>query len=242
MRAIILAAGRGSRMGKLTEERPKCLVNFNGKTLLSRLFEVLNTSGIDKIAVVTGYKRELVSNIGIKEFHNKKWNETNMVSSLVCADEWLASEPCIVSYSDIFYDASAIKSLINSNSKLAITYDPKWRELWEQRFDDPLTDAETFKLNDDQCITDIGGKATSVQEIEGQYMGLLRFTPDSWKELLSVRKNLNKYERASLDMTSCLRKIVEAGSMPIKAIAYYGKWGEVDSIEDLKVYQSNLYP
>ena len=73
-------------------------------------------------------------------------------------------------------------------------------------------------------------------------MGLLRFTPDSWKELLSVRKNLNKYERASLDMTSCLRKMVEAGGIPIKAIAYYGKWGEIDSIEDLQVYQSNLYP
>ena len=100
MKAIILAAGRGSRMKKLTEDKPKCLIKLNGETLLDSQLRVLSNAGIEEIAIVTGYKRELLTNRGTLEFHNARWAKTNMVSSLTCAKEWLEKEPCIVSYSD----------------------------------------------------------------------------------------------------------------------------------------------
>ena len=102
MKAIILAAGRGSRMKDLTEDKPKCLVKLHGKSLLDSQLQALSDAGIAEIAIVTGYKRELLANRGLFEFHNSRWAETNMVSSLACAQEWLETEPCIVSYSDIF--------------------------------------------------------------------------------------------------------------------------------------------
>ena len=89
MIAIILAAGRGSRMKSMTDERPKCLVEVKGRTLLDRQINAIKTAGIKQISIVTGYKRELLSINGIKEFHNSNWAETNMVSSRACADEWL---------------------------------------------------------------------------------------------------------------------------------------------------------
>ena len=147
MKAIILAAGRGLRMRDLTDERPKCLVEMRGKVLLDWQLEALRGAGVSDIAIVAGYKSELLSNRGLVEFQNPRWAETNMVSSLACAQEWLLSEPCIVSYSDIFYEALAVESLIKSTARLAITYDPHWLKLWEKRFDDPLLDAETFRLN-----------------------------------------------------------------------------------------------
>ncbi len=76
MKAIILAAGRGSRMKSLTEERPKCLVELAGKALLDWQLEALREAGVSEIAIVTGYKRELLANRGLVEFYNPRWAET----------------------------------------------------------------------------------------------------------------------------------------------------------------------
>lgn len=233
MKAIILAAGRGSRMKDLTEERPKCLVEFRGKALLDWQLEALREAGINEIAIVTGYRRELLANRGLTEFHNLRWAETQMVSSLACAQKWLGTEPCIVSYSDIFYDSAAVKSLIASPAPLAVTYDPKWLALWTQRFGDPLLDAETFRLNTDDTLAEIGGKPQSVDEVQGQYMGLLRFTPEGWNEVLSVRASLTAEECDKLHMTGTLQKVIEAGRMSIVAHPYQGEWGEIDTADDL---------
>ena len=73
MKAIILAAGRGSRMRKLTDENPKCLVLLRGKSLLDWQLEALRGAGIKQISIVTGYKRELLLDKGLKEFNNNRW-------------------------------------------------------------------------------------------------------------------------------------------------------------------------
>lgn len=239
MRAIILAAGRGSRMKDLTDECPKCLVKLHGKALLDWQLKALREANITDIAIVTGYKRQLLSDRGLVEFHNPRWAETNMVTSLACAQEWLLSGPCIVSYSDIFYEASAVRSLIASTARLALTYDPYWLNLWEKRFGDPLVDAETFRLNPDKTMAEIGSKPKSVGEVQGQYMGLLRFTPESWKEVLRIRETLPSSECDRMHMTGTLQKVIEAGHIPIEAIPYELSWGEVDSAEDLLAYQQD---
>jgi L-glutamine-phosphate cytidylyltransferase len=236
MKAIILAAGRGSRMKSITDDRPKCLVELKGRTLLDLQVSSLKAAGIDQISIVTGYKHELLSMSGIKEFHNSRWVETNMVASLACADEWLKMEPCIVSYSDIFYETMAVKSLIENQDSLAIIYDPNWLTLWEKRFSNPLIDAESFRLDEGHRILEIGKQPNSIQEIQGQYMGLLRFTPEGWNELVNVSKNLSSAIRDNIHMTAILQKIVEARNINITAIPYTGEWGEIDSRYDLELY------
>ncbi len=238
MKAIILAAGRGSRMKDLTEERPKCLVELRGKALLDWQLEALHTAGITEIAIVTGYKRELLANRGLVEFHNARWAETNMVSSLAWAPDWLQAEPCIVSYSDIFYAASAPCLLMNAQAELAITYDPNWRALWESRFADPLSDAETFKMNANGLLLEIGQKPIKIDDIQGQYMGLLKFTPAAWHSVEVLRRSLEAPVLDRLDMTGMLQRLIVGQGVPIKALAYEDLWGEVDSAEDLAVYES----
>jgi choline kinase len=240
MKAIILAAGRGSRMKDLTKEEPKCLVELRGKKLLDWQLDALRLAGVSEIAIVTGYKRELLSNLGIVEFYNARWGETNMVSSLACAQEWLDSEPCLVSYSDIFYSPAAVQSLIACSASLAVTYDPNWLKLWTQRFGNPLLDAETFRLTSEHTLAEIGNKPKSLEEVQGQYMGLLRFTPEGWAEVLRIRNDLTAGQCDSMHMTGTLQKVIDAGRVAITAIPYDGEWGEVDSEEDLLGYQSEL--
>ena len=237
MKAIILAAGRGSRMKRLTEEKPKGLVVFRGRPLLDWQLSSLRDSGITEIAIVTGYQHQLFASFGLVEFHNHRWSETNMVSSLACASEWLNKEPCIVSYSDIFYEPGAASILMNANADLAVTYDKNWRTLWESRFGDPLLDAESFRLDrNNGTLLEIGKKPRNVDEIEGQYMGLLRFTPKGWGEVTRIRKGLSKDIRDQMDMTGTLQRVIEEGRVPVMAISYDAKWGEVDSESDLRAY------
>ena len=240
MKAIILAAGRGSRMKNLTDERPKCLVELHGKTLLDWQLEALRAAGITQIAIVTGYKRELLANLGLVEFHNPRWAETNMVSSLACAQDWLQAEPCIVSYSDIFYSSIAVQSMMTCTASLAVTYDPNWLELWTRRFGNPLLDAETFQMTADRYLKTIGDKPTSVNEVQGQYMGLLRFTPIGWAEVFQIRSQTTQKQRDGMHMTETLKKVIEAGHISIKAIPYEGVWGEVDSVDDLIKYDKQF--
>jgi len=238
MKGIILAAGRGNRMKALTDKKPKCLVELNGKPLLEWQLTALRKAGIDEIAIVTGYKKEVLSGYELVEFYNPRWEETNMVSSLDCAREWLAVGPCIVSYSDIFYETSAVKSLMDSSAPLAVTYDPNWRELWEKRFGDPLIDAETFRLNTDGTLAEIGNKPDSVEDVEGQYMGLLRFTPQGWASAVKLRSALESKENDSMHMTGMLNGIIQKGILPITAIRNIGPWGEIDNQADLNLYLS----
>jgi hypothetical protein len=92
--------------------------------------------------------------------------------------EWLQGKPCIVSYLDISYSTQAVKSLMDCPVPQAVTYDPNWLALWTHRFGDPLLDAETFRLKPDSTLAKIGNKPKSVEEVQEQYMELLRFTPE----------------------------------------------------------------
>lgn len=238
MKAIILAAGRGSRMKSMTDSKPKCLVQLHGEALLEHQLRSLRAAGIKEIAIVTGYRAEMLQGWADAEFHNPRWTETNMVASLAAASKWLEETPCIISYSDIFYDPSAVTSLMETEANIAITFDPDWERLWKVRFGDPLLDAETFRKAEDGTLLEIGKRPERVEDIEGQYMGLLRFTPAGWSEVHAMRQSLTKESRDKQDMTSALQAILERGNQKIQTLPYCGSWGEIDSAEDLSVYSS----
>ena len=232
-RGIILAAGRGMRMGALTEEVPKCLLVAGGRRLLDWQLGSMRAAGILEIAIVTGYKAELLANEGTEQFHNDMWNSSDMVSSLKYASEWLENGPCIVSYSDIYYNPSAIAGLLSSTADLAVTYDPDWLHLWKRRFADPLSDAESFRLQRDGYLAEIGRKVDSVELIEGQYMGLTKFSAAGWATFADTVNMFPTASSATLQMTAVLQRIVELNFIPIEAVAYTGAWGEIDSASDL---------
>jgi choline kinase len=160
-----------------------------------------------------------------------------MVSSIACAEDWLQVEPCFVSYSDIFYGSAAVTSLMTCEASLAVTYDPDWQALWTKRFGDPLLDAETFRLTPEKTLAEIGKRPASVDEVEGQYMGLLRFTPEGWAEVTRVRAVLTSHQRDKMHMTGTLQEVIAAGRVAIAAVPYTGEWGEVDSADDLDAYR-----
>ena len=238
MRGIILAAGRGSRMGNLTDSHPKCLIKLAGKTLLDWQISAMRHSGIREIVVIAGYRAESLISRDYHVLKNPRWSETNMLRSLTVASKLLMTEECIVSYADIAYHPDTINQMLDSTGDIAITFDLDWQQLWERRFQTPLEDAETFQYREGNLV-EIGQKANSVKEIQGQYIGLLKFTPTGWHQVRTSLSSLDDKDIDQLDMTSMLRRLIRE-NVPVKAIPVSGRWCEVDSESDLKLYNSLL--
>ena len=237
MKAIILAAGRGSRMGELGEHRPKCLISLGGKPLLERLVAALRGGGASEIGIVRGFRADMIAVPGATYFANERWAETNMVMSLATAAPWLRTGPVIVSYGDIFYRRDVVRDLASAPGDLVVAYDRRWRDLWSRRFTDPLSDAETFRLDEAGNLLEIGGKTKQINEIEGQYMGLLKFTPAAWQGIETLLCELDPAVRDRLDMTGLLRRLLARKAPQIAMIGTDGQWGEIDNPHDVALYE-----
>ena len=240
MRALILAAGRGSRMGALGDVRPKCLVELDGRPLLDRQLAALRAGGARDIGIVRGYRKDMLERPALTYFDNDRWSETNMVMSLACAAKWLRAEPVIVSYGDIFYRGDLIRGLAAAQGELVISYDRRWRELWTRRFADPLSDAETFRIDASGRLLEIGGKTAHIDDIQGQYMGLLKFTPPAWAAIEQLLSSLEPAVRDRLDMTGLIRRLLAAGAVTILTYGTDGQWGEIDNAGDVALYEAML--
>jgi len=238
MKGIILAAGRGSRLGHKTDNKPKCLTQIANKPLLKWQIEALNEANIKDIFVVRGYSKESINFQNLKFIDNDRWDKTNMVFSLLCADKILSKETCIISYSDIVYHPSILSKLKNINADIAITYDLSWLSLWKLRFEKPLLDAETFEIEDNK-VKNIGRRTEDYKKIQGQYMGLIKMSPNGWKKVKEQLDRLSQESIDKLDMTALLQRLIEK-SIDISAVPIRGKWCEVDYLSDLIIYEEKL--
>jgi len=234
-RAIILAAGRGSRMKEHTKEKPKCLNVLANNTMLHWQLNSLKKSNVGSIIVVNGYKASLIKG-DFDTITNERWSETNMVASLFCvpADK----KDSIISYSDIVYKSSHVEDLKKAKGDIVITADLKWKELWELRFEDPLDDAETFKSKGN-LLKHIGGKTNDISEIEAQYMGLLKLTETGWAAMKEVYLGFSKEEQDKLDMTTMINKLLE-NNIEVNVVFVEGGWCESDSYSDIEIYERQM--
>lgn len=162
-----------------------------------------------------------------------------MVASLRVADEWLREDACIVSYADIFYPKETVERLAASADDVAISYDPDWLALWSARFEDPLSDAETFRCDTSGRLVEIGHRPDSAVDVEGQYMGLLKFSPTGWGRVRTLLDRLSAGEIDRLDMTSLLSRLIGAGEQ-IGTVPTIPGWGEIDSETDLNYYEEEV--
>ena len=239
MRGVILAAGRGSRLGALSDDRPKCMVELASKPLIQRQIAALRRGGVSSIGIVRGYLGNRIDIQDVTFFENPRWAETNMVMSLVAASSWLQLDSVLISYADIFYGHAVVRDLAASSGDLVVAYDRGWRSLWSRRFADPLSDAETFRTDARGNLFEIGKRTTRIEEIEGQYMGLLRFTPKAWRAVEALLAAKDAKARDKMDMTSLLGALLESG-FPIGTLGISGSWGEIDSSDDLELYEKMI--
>ena len=235
VRALVLAAGRGTRLNQLTHDRPKSLVALEGKTLLEWQIASLRAAGVSEIAVVRGYRGEMIDLPGLAYLENVDWARTNMVHSLRCADEWLNASICIVSYGDIVYHPSLVSTLVDTPGEVVVAYDVLWERLWQERFEDPAVDAESFRI-EDGWIVEIGGRVSSLESVDGQYLGLFKLAPEGWRKIRGFLSLTEDAVARSLDVTALLSRLIGEG-IKVKGTPIRGRWCELDHVTDLRLYE-----
>ena len=236
--AIILAAGEGMRLRPYILNCPKCMIEIDGKSLIDRQLSVLGQESIEDIIIIGGYKIEMLEGKGDRLKENPRYFETNMVWTLFSAEEELEGD-LIVSYGDIVYSREILQSLVESKSDISVIIDKDWESYWRARNDNPLDDAETLRLRDDGTILEIGQKPESVEEIQGQYIGLMKFSAKGIAQIKTVF-HMAKEKGMLLDkplenayMTDLLQAAINVG-MAVTSVSTNGGWIEVDTIEDMK--------
>lgn len=240
MRALILAAGRGTRLGAAAANRPKCLVELAGRPLIAHQLARYREAGIEP-CLLTGFAADELAGLTRTTRHNPAYAVTNMVASLMCARDLLdGQDDLLVSYGDIVFRRSVLRAALGLEGGLGIAIDRSWRALWQYRMEDPLADAETLLLDGDR-LRSIGERPRSYAEIEGQYMGLLRFGRSCHRQVVAAFEQRCAADPATLrtSMTDFLRELLAAG-LEIRVAEVFGGWLEVDTEEDLRRYQAGL--
>ena len=245
MKAIILAAGLGSRLGKLTENMPKCMLKISDESLIERQVKILRHCGINDITIVTGYKNNIIDVSDVNYIKNENYKTTNINESLFCALE-LSDSPILVLYSDIIFDEKIIQQLLNSGNGITLAVNLNWRDNYQNRQMHPFSEAENVLLQDlkiikiKKNITDV-----SLEQKIGEFLGLLVISPESVKIMLEKHNKLKKnhtgpFQNASsfseAYITAMVQELIDCDTI-VTALITNEKWCEIDTIEDIEKAQ-----
>ena len=242
MKAIILAAGRGTRMGKYTKDLPKCMLNFNGKTLIERQIETLRSAGIKGIIVVKGHMPEKISIPGVKYYVNEDYADTNMVETLMRAETEM-DDDVLVCYGDILYQKSVVEKVIEADVDVGVTVDIDYIDYWRARLDNWKEDVESLVVGEQGNIVEIGVPHCQLEKAKVRYVGLIKFSKKGIGILKKVyhanrEKYFDKDERflnsksfRKMYMTDMMQLIINSGQKVYPIKIRHG-WLEFDTNED----------
>lgn len=241
-KALIIAAGLGSRLQPLTEDMPKCMLDFAGKTLLQRQIEAYNACGITDISVIRGYKKEKINYEGLRYYENPDFENNNILNSLFFAERELDSHT-IISYSDILFESQVVQRLLQSDHDISIVVDIDWRGYYEGRKDHPIEEAENVIFDANNNVVEIGKILTDKHDVHGEFIGMIRLTPkgaEIFKKHFHRAKTLydgKPFQRAKefkkAYLTDLIQEMADLG-VPIRCVIIERGWKEIDTVEDYK--------
>ena len=236
MKVIILAAGASRRLGL---DQPKSLIKLEETNLIEIQLNQLLKAGISPkdINIVTGYKYKEFEYLNVNQIYNIDYDKSHQVKSIFCCANFIdfSKEDILISYGDVLYESNIVKELLNSNHDITVPYLIDWKNIWRDRLDDYVTDLETFRINDDHFLIEIGDKVTNIDP-NGQFMGLACFKRGALKKLENVITgvlNGNLTDLNKIEFTTALNFLIQ-NRMEVKAFPYNGIFNELDFPKDLK--------
>ena len=242
LKALIVAAGLGSRLKKHTENLPKCMLDFGGKTLLQRQLDSYKKCGIKDISLIRGYKKEKIKYKGIKYFENTDYKNNNILNSIFYAEKVINGN-IIISYSDILFDQSVVRRALESNHDISVVVDIDWRGYYVGRKDHPISEAENVIFNSNNEVVKIGKINAGDQEVHGEFIGMIKLSnrgTEIFKEHFNRLKKIywNKpFQRAktfqTAYLTDLIQELVDIG-IKVHCVIIESGWKEIDTVEDYK--------
>jgi L-glutamine-phosphate cytidylyltransferase len=242
VKAIIIGAGRGSRLRHLTEEIPKTLVPILGRPMLDSILEALAAGGFRRsdVIFICGYKNEIIRERypDLTYVENRDWERNNILASLLCAREHLAGG-FVSTYADIVYRPSIVADIVRSPHDLTLACDTAWRRRYVGRSQHPETDAEKLRAEGDRVV-ELSRRIPS-EKAAGEFIGVMRASAagaarlvaafDEAKALFAGKefREGRSFEKAYL--IDLLQRMIEHGE-PMHRVDTDGGYMEIDTLED----------
>ena len=177
MKAIIVAAGRGRRLGQETEEIPKCMVEVAGRAILHRQLDALAAAGVDDVVIVRGYRGNKIAPPAggppLRFVENPDWAENNILTSLLYAEREM-KDGFLFSYSDIVFAPEHARRLAEAPGPVALVIDRRWRDAYEGRTLHPVSEAELARVEGAgaaAAVTRVGKRLVAAEEAAGEFIG-----------------------------------------------------------------------
>ena len=147
MRAIIVAAGMGRRLAPYTDDRPKCLVEVNGRSILERQLDAYRAAGVDDVVIVRGYRKEDIQIPGARYFDNDAFRENNIQCSLFYAEAAM-DDAFLFSYSDIVFRPEVVRTALDTPGDYSLVIDRRWHDAYVGRLNHPVEEGEVARVED----------------------------------------------------------------------------------------------
>jgi choline kinase len=242
MKAIIIGAGRGSRLEHLTDEVPKTMVEVLGRSMLDQILDALDFAGFARrdIVFVAGYRAEVVraAHPELTFVENDGWESNNILLSLLHARSFL-EDGFVSTYSDIVYEPEIARAVATSDADICVGCDTRWRRRYAKRSHHPETDAEKLVF-DGARVTRLSRRIPS-EEASGEFIGVMKLSPAGAARFLRafdeaeasyrgrVFREGRTFEKAYL--IDLLAAMLEAGESMTHADTA-GGYMEIDTLED----------
>ncbi|HEU0034580.1 MAG TPA: phosphocholine cytidylyltransferase family protein [Kofleriaceae bacterium] len=249
-RAILIAAGRGKRLGEHTDEVPKSMVQVGKRPILGWVWDAFATAGVEELVVIRGYRGDVLEPFvrglapRVHFVDNTEWQTNNVLLSLACARRYL-DRPCLLSYSDIIFTRAVAQAAVDSPAEIGLVIDRDFRSIYEGRTEHPLEEGEVADLMPDGSVARVGKKALPPADAIGEYIGLTKLgargvaivgnTLDRIAHRFAGRDH-EPFQRAATYrnayLTDLWQELIDGG-IRIDPILIDGQWREIDTGQDL---------
>ena len=239
MKAVILAAGQGTRIRSVHGEHPKCLIEVDETTILDHQLEALAMAGINEVAIVVGYEKEqIIAHVRSKGpsydqrihfIENPAFAVTNNIYSLWLAIDWLRGDSFIVLNADVIFDAEILNSAAQIYAPISMIVDPLWRD-------------ETMKVIIEGDRVTRMSKKISQEEFSGTYIGITVFSTSSENRFFHKLSDLMAAGRVNDFFNIAVQELADEG-VPVGYTSTDGlAWAEIDDPLDLTFAQQSIFP
>jgi phosphoenolpyruvate phosphomutase len=254
MTAIIAAAGFEKQLLPLIEDKPKCLLDIKGKTILERQVAALNECNIKDIALVRGYKKEAITLPNIRYYDNDRYEETGELVSLFCAENEMKGR-CLILYGDIMFETAVLEKLLKSPADISLVVDLAWYDQLQHGATAPHIKPDLVSLQDppgknvlsryispdeQNRIVKIGQHVPH-EQAHGEFIGLAMFSERGIDAFKQVYRDAQKtyqskgfHEAGSLTkatFTDMVQELIDQGHS-VNCVPTFKGWMEVDSFEE----------
>jgi|TARA_B110000438_G_scaffold204476_1_gene196192 choline kinase len=244
MKVIFLAAGYGKRLGNLTKNLPKCLLDINGQTILERDMNAFLENGITNFNIITGPHYEKFNFENVNYIQDLDYEHHDVLGTLMKARN-LLDDDVIISYTDIVYDTSIVKKLLNFEGDIGLAVDMNWKEGYVERTDHPIAEAANVLLKNNS-ISNIGHKIEQFGEYDdnmlGEFLGIMKLSKKGANMLRNRYEELEKLSISTFHedrnfasgyIVDIIQDMINQG-ITVNPVKISGNWCEIDTLQDLE--------